>query len=362
MTERTTDASRPSARERIEGVAARALRGVPGDWLRRLSMATPIQVGGRTLDPHVQFLLSVRARKGLPGLCEPDPVAGRERYRREIAAMITSPTPVRSVRELTVPGGGGGSLRARHYAPRGSANTTRPLLVYFHGGGFVIGDLDTHDELCRLLCHYADTHVLSVEYRLAPEHPFPCALEDGIASVRWALENAETLGADAANVGVGGDSAGANLATVASIALAEEGRQIAAQLLIYPTTDSAARNESRTQCASGFMLEVRDVKQFGAHYLRQAPGSARDPRVSPIYASNLKLAPPALIVTAGFDPLRDEGAAYADALRAQGVEVHTRCEDSLVHGFVHMTTVVPGAMRAVQTIASEWAALTQQKG
>jgi len=351
--------SRPTTRERVEGRVARLLRVIPGAWLRRLSRATPITIDGRTLDPHVQFLLHVRARKGTPGLCEPNPAAGRARYRREIAAMINSPTPVGEIHELTVPGGDGATLHARHYAPVAINDAPRPLLVFFHGGGFVIGDLETHDEPCRLLCLHANTHVLSVAYRLAPEFPFPCAVHDSIASLRWAVQHAASLGADASNVAVGGDSAGANLATVASLALAAEGLPVSAQLLIYPTTDSASRTESRAQFATGFMLQARDMEQFGRHYLRREPGAMRDPRVSPLYATNLQLAPPALIVTAGFDPLTDEGTAYAAALQSHGVIVRVLAEDSLIHGFLHLTAAVPRAMYAVQTIAAEWQALTQ---
>lgn len=340
-------------------MVARTLRAFPGAWIRRLTGAAPITVEGRTLDPYVQFLLHARARKGTPGLCEPSPAAGRARYRREIAAMIASPTAVGEVRELTVPGGDGATLHARHYAPVANDDAAQPLLVYFHGGGFVIGDLDTHDEPCRLLCHHANTHVLSVAYRLAPEFPFPCAVNDSIASLRWAVQHAASLGANASNVSIGGDSAGANLATVASLALATEGSQIAAQLLIYPTTDSSARTASRARFASGFMLEARDMEQFGEHYLQRDNGSPRDPRVSPLFATNLQLAPPALIVTAGFDPLRDEGMAYAAALQTTGVTVRVLAEDSLIHGFLHLTAAVPRALYAVQTIAAEWKVLTQ---
>lgn len=357
----STDPTPLRLRDRLEGMLARALGRTPGGWLRWLNGTRTVTPDGRALDAHVQLLLHARARKGTPGLCEPDPVSARARLRREVASMTKRPTRVGRVEEMSVPGGDGVMLRARHYVPAGHADTPRPLLVYFHGGGFVIGDLDTHDEPCRLLCHLANTHVLSVAYRLAPEFPFPSAVNDSMASLRWALEHASALGAIPSQVAVGGDSAGANLATVAALALAEEGRRVAAQLLIYPITDSTTRTPSREQFAHGFMLEARDMDQFGAHYLGDAVGVAHDPRVSPRRAPNLALAPPTLIVTAGFDPLRDDGSAYAQALRHHGVTTQLRCEESLVHGFLHLTAVAPRAMMAVQALAADWVALTQNR-
>ncbi len=205
----------------IEAAFARFTSRLPAAvLLRAIGERVRVQ-DGNTLDPQVQFLLRMQQLSGRPGLCEPTPEAGRLRYRMETAAHTRAPTVVGSVRDLAIPAGAH-TLGARHYAPVSASGATLPLLVYFHGGGFVIGDLDTHDEPCRLLCRDANTHVLSIDYRLAPEHPFPAAVDDSIAALIWAQEHAASLGADSERVSVGGDSAGANLATVAAQVLAAQ--------------------------------------------------------------------------------------------------------------------------------------------
>ena len=346
---------------RIEGAVARTLAHLPGAWLLRLSGERPHVVDGLTLDPHVQFILAAQRRRPNPGLCQPTPVDGRLRNRREVRSVAPTPTPVATVRDITVDGAAG-PLPARHYAPMAAGNRPAPLLVYLHGGGFVIGDLDTHDEPCRLLCCHAAMHVVSVAYRLAPEHPFPCAVEDSIAALRWAQQHAGTLGADPAAVCVGGDSAGGNLSAVASLALAREGRAPAAMLLIYPATDVAAATASLTRFGSGYVLEQRDMRDFMRYYLGTDPPAMNDPRVSPLRATDLALSPPALVLTAGFDPLRDEGNAFADALRAAGVTVQSQSADGLVHGFLHMTAVVPSARHAVIDAARAFRQLLERTG
>jgi len=182
--------------------------------------------------------------------------------------------------------------------------------------------------------------------------PFPAAVDDACAALRWAIEHAASLGADPAAVTVGGDSAGGNLATVAARLLALEGRAPLAQLLLYPTTDAEARHPSRQRFGAGYFLEEDDMRAFFASYL--PGGVAGDPRASPALATDLAVLPPALVVTAGFDPLRDEGRAYADALRAAGVDATNLQVDGLVHGFLHLTTVSPGARRAAHDVAKAW--------
>ncbi len=339
----------------LEAAFARAAGRCPGALLLRVIGARATVVDGNTLDPHVQFLLRMQQLTGRQGFCEPTPAAGRLRYRQEATALVLKPTAVGNVREFSIPGGAQ-SIRVRHYAPPDVSETAAPLLVYFHGGGFVIGDLDTHDELCRLLSRHAQTHVLSVDYRLAPEHPFPAAVEDSIAAVEWALANAPSLGADPRRVCVGGDSACANLATVAATTVAQRGIGVCAQLLIYPVTDNAD-SPSRQTFARGYLLEQRDITAFDGHYLPRDVPPDRAWQLHPLRASSLAMLPPTLLVTAGFDPLRDEGQAYAAALRAAGVTVRERCESQLVHGFLHMTTAVPAALRAVKEIAHEWRTL-----
>lgn len=349
----------PSPRERVEGRVARALSVLPGSWLLRMIGESPRTVAGQTLDPHVQFILAARRRKPQELMCGPTPAEARARNRREIHAVSRDagavPTSVGSVRDLTVDGNGV-ALQARHYAPL-NASRPQPLLVFFHGGGFVICDLDTHDEPCRLLSHYGDMHVLSVAYRLAPEHPFPTPMEDCCAALRWACAHASELGADASRVCAGGDSAGGNLAAVAALAVAREGTPIAGQLLIYPTTDSRSDTQSKALFADGYVLTGNDMTAFTQLYLNGDFGLCADPRVSPRRSPDLDQSPPSIVVTAAFDPLRDEGEAYASALDAAGVTVRSRRVAGLVHGFMHMTTVVPAAKAAMIDMARMFRAL-----
>ncbi|MGZ4809183.1 MAG: alpha/beta hydrolase [Thermoanaerobaculia bacterium] len=343
--------TRISLRDRVSYLIVRAIALLPDRVKIWLSGTAPVIVDGQQLDPQLQLLRSIRRRRRMHGLVEPTVAAGRARYRRETRAFRGPVTKVAAVRDLEIPGAHG-PLRARHYAPIDGAGA--PLTVYFHGGGFVIGDLDTHDEPCRLLCRYAGVHVLSIEYPLAPEHPFPAALEDAIAALAWAQQHSATLGAHPANVSIGGDSAGANLSAVVSI-LSREGNAPRAQLLIYPPTDGTTPRRSYELFGDGFFLSEKDRTAFSRYYAGTARGA--DARRSPLLASNLSNLPPALVVTAGFDLLRDEGEAYAQALSSAGTVTRLQKNPSLGHGFVHMTGVCPAARRAMIAIAHEWRAL-----
>jgi len=333
---------------RLQATVARLVGRLPDGVARGLSLAPPLLIDGQTLDPHVQGIRALRAPLNRHGLCEPTVALGRQRYVHEAIALRAAPAAVRSVRDVTV-AGAAGSLDARLYEP---VDPTTDLLVYFHGGGFVLGDLDTHDEPCRLLCRDARTRVLSVAYRLAPEHPFPAAVNDAIAAVRWAADQAGTLGAS--RVSVGGDSAGGCLATVAARTLADAPQRPAAQLLVYPLVDVAARAPSHALFGrAGLFLTEADVADFTRHYA----ASPMDPRASPLRSDTFVDQSPALVAVAGFDILRDEGVAYARALRAAGTSTHECTFPSLVHGFLHMTPAVPAAAQAVHTIAAAWRAL-----
>ncbi len=230
------------------------------------------------------------------------------------------------------------SLRARLYTPPGDPGDERPspLLVYFHGGGWVVGDIETHDQPCRLLALHSGAKVLSVDYRLAPEHPFPAAVEDALASFRDAIAKAGALGIDPARVAVAGDSAGGHLAAVCSIlAAADGGPAPAFQLLIYPATDFVETSASRVKFGEGFLLTKENMDWYEEQFLGSGV-DRRDPRVSPLHASSLEGVAPAMIVTAGFDPLRDEGEAYARRLRQAGVRCTLRRHPGSVHGFIHV--------------------------
>ena len=339
--------------DRIERFAARILVRLPGHLHVRLSGEPPHVVDGLTLDPHAQLVRTLRRRRNKHGLCEPTLEAGRARYRREAMLFRGPVTPVDAVQDYTIPGPGG-PLRVRHYAP--AAAGPQPLTVYLHGGGFTIGDLDTHDEACRILCRYGQVHVLSVDYRLAPEHPFPAALDDTRAALRWAQAHAAQLGADPRRVAIGGDSAGGNLAAVTAIETRGD-TPPAAQLLIYPATDSKNTRPSQQRFGEGYFLNNADRAAFTRHYLGGTGVGDRDWRVSPLYADDLGGLAPALVVTAGFDMLRDEGEAYADALRGAGTVVRLTPVDAHGHGFLHMTGVSPGARQALVQVAKDWRAL-----
>jgi acetyl esterase len=333
---------------RLQAGIARCVGRLPSALARGLSFAPPLVIDGQTLDPHVQGIRALRAPLHRHGLCQPTVKIGRERYVREAVALRAAPTSLRTVRDLQVPGADG-SLEARLYTP---AEATSDLLVYFHGGGFVLGDLETHDEPCRLLCRDARTQILSVAYRLAPEHPFPAPVDDAIAAVQWVGEQAASFGAR--RVSVGGDSAGGCLATVAARALAATPYAPAAQLLIYPLVDTSTQTRSHELFGrAGLFLTDADCVDFVQHY---APDPL-DPRASPLRSAEFAGQAPALVVTAGFDILRDEGIAYARALRDAGTNTHELSFPTLVHGFLHMTPVVPAADAAVRNVASAWRAL-----
>jgi acetyl esterase len=246
--------------------------------------------------------------------------------------------PVASVEDTTVPGAEG-EVGARVYRPEGDGPF--PTIAFFHGGGFVIGDLDTHDNLARTLCRDIGAVVVSVDYRLAPEHPYPAGLQDCLAATRALLDRLDTLGGDG-RLAVAGDSAGGNLSAV----VAQQVPGLAAQFLIYPTTDGGGDYPSRTENATGYFLDAATMLWFANHY---APGGDyADPSLSPVRAASLDGLPPALVVTAEFDPLRDEGEAHAAALAEAGVPVVVRRYDGMIHGFMDMGGFSRAAQAAVE--------------
>jgi acetyl esterase len=224
-------------------------------------------------------------------------------------------------------------------------------MLFFHGGGFVVGDLDTHDAPCRALCRTLDVHVLSVEYRLAPEFPFPAGIEDAQAALRYALASAAELGADPTRVVIAGDSAGGNLAAVATQQAALRGEPLPSlQLLIYPAVDSSKDWPSVDRFSEGFFLTRADIHQFRKQYFGNFR-DLRDPRASPLLAPDLRGLPPAVIITAAFDPLRDEGEAYARALEAAGVRTRLYRTPGLTHGFINLGAVSNAAKQALAHVA-----------
>ncbi|MBS0318043.1 MAG: alpha/beta hydrolase [Proteobacteria bacterium] len=304
------------------------------------------------LDPHLAGVLQMMAAAGRKPTYEGTPEEGRAGYLALTRGTLTPEqvVPVASVQDATVDGAAG-PLSARIYRPEGAGPF--PTVAYFHGGGYVIGDLDTHDNMCRDICRGAQAVVVSVDYRLAPEHPFPAGVEDAIAATKWVMAHAKELGGND-TVAVAGDSAGGNFSAVVAQQLrgatvpGAPAARLAAQFLIYPATDHVeAAHPSHAENAKGYFLEKETMEWFFNHYIGDWK-ELKDPRLAPMQAATLAGLPPAVIVTAEFDPLRDEGEAYGRALQAAGVEADViRCE-GMIHGFFDMGRWSPGAQKGVQ--------------
>jgi acetyl esterase len=315
----------------IQRAAALALLRLPPKALRRIVGPPRMSPDGFEMDLQSQALLWL-----LRAVREPEGYAGdlrSARRRLDIGSRVLALPDPGGVRfeDCTVPGGAG-ERRARIYAPSAEGRPL-PALVWFHGGGFVLGSIESHHEVCRELARQAGVIVLSVDYRLAPEHPFPAGLEDAIAATRWVLWEGATLGIDSGAVAVGGDSAGGNLATGTARALRDEARRPVFQLLVYPPTDATCAQPSQAFFDKGFILTAANIQWFLGHYVTDR-AQVTDPRVSPLFAPDLSGLPPAQVITAGFDPLRDEGRAYARRLKDAGVEVDDLCSEGSLHGFL----------------------------
>lgn len=297
------------------------------------------------LDPQARALLDLMLARQVPPTHTLSPDEARRFYRERRSATQPDPPPVGAVRELQATGPAG-PIGLRLYEPQ-RGTWPHPVLVYFHGGGWVIGDLDTHDVVCRQLCVNAGCAVLSVDYRLGPEHRFPAAVHDGHAVVRWLRGHGAAQGLDATRIALGGDSAGGNLAAVTAIAMRDAGEAPARlQVLIYPATDMRAVAPSHTGNGQGYLLTSDTIAYFRSHYIGEA-AQWSDWRASPLLAGDLSRLPPALVLTAGFDPLRDEGRQYADALSAAGVSTQYVCFERQIHGFVTMGRVIDEAHAAL---------------
>ncbi|MGE5619677.1 MAG: alpha/beta hydrolase [Sphingomonadaceae bacterium] len=299
------------------------------------------------LDPQVKALIEQAAAAGLPPYPSLTPVEARQVMMMRTASIAGDPPTVARVEDRWI-AGPGGPLRVRLYTPAG--RDPFPILVYFHGGGFVVGNVDTHDSLCRAIANAGGCIVASVDYRLAPEHKFPAAVEDAYAATRWVAGNAALLGGDPDRLAVGGDSAGGNLAAVVALrARDEEGPRIRHQLLIYPVTDYSFDTPSYRENGSGYMLSRADMEWFWAHYLA-SEADGRHFHASPLRAEDLSGLPPALVLTAEFDPLRDEGEAFAARLWDSGVPVTLTRYEGMVHGFVRFLSTLDAAKKAVDQI------------
>ncbi|MBI3993505.1 MAG: alpha/beta hydrolase [Candidatus Lambdaproteobacteria bacterium] len=286
------------------------------------------------VNPQIQEILDFIAARNAPPLHTLEPPQARIAMAKARALVRGDEVTLARVENRGIPGPAG-RIPLRLYAD--SSGTPLPMLLYLHGGGFVIGDLESHDDVCRHLARAAGCLVIAADYRLAPEHPFPAGLDDSFAAAQWVVAHALELGGDPTRLAVGGDSAGANLATVVTLLARDRGGPaIRTQLLVYPVTAHDLSARSMHDNAQGYFLTVDMIRYFMGHYLR-APGELEDPRVSPLKAANLAGLPPAYVLTAAYDPLCDEGRAYALRLRAAGVPVAHRHYDDAVHGFFTFT-------------------------
>lgn len=304
------------------------------------------------LHPQARQVCDLIVASGRPPIETLSPAGARQAFLASRPILQPDPEPVAEIVALQAEGPAG-PIPLRLYRGQGAnKGKPQPALIYFHGGGWVIGDLESHDQLCRALANAVPSIVVSVDYRLAPEHKFPAAADDAIAATRWIAGNAQRLGMDAARLAVGGDSAGGNLATVVSIDARDRGGpKLAMQLLIYPSTDMRMGWPSLERHAEQLPLTRAGMKWFVDHYLR-SPADKADWRASPLTAASLARLPPALVITASFDPLCDEGQAYAEALGKAGVAVTHEQFEGQIHGFVTMGRIIADAGRAVQLSAS----------
>jgi acetyl esterase len=338
------------ASARLQAAIVWGVSSLPAPVLRGLSGGGPVVIDGETLEPEVQLGVALMRLSGDRNLAASTPAKARREMQRRARRVAGAPIPMARVEELSLPGPAA-AIPARLYVPHDDG-ARRPIIVYYRGGGWVVGDLETHDATCRFLAREADASVLAVDYRLAPEHRFPAAVEDAHAAFAWAVREAQALCGDPARVVVAGDSAGGNLAAVtAQLAVASGGARPAAQLLFYPATDFSVKRPSYRLFATGFVLTDADTNWYRDQYLPDE-AAKRDPRASPLLATDLRGLPPAVVVTAGFDVLRDEGEEYARAMERADVRVVLRRCGGQIHGFANATGVSPASARDVRAAAS----------
>ena len=328
-------------RDTTEATLLRAVMALP-ERVQQALAGKPVVLDGQTLAAETQLMLRLQGVSGPAAETLPIP-QGRVVIAHQ-SAMAGRTQPIGAVRDLTA-----GDLPARLYTPRG-ASAGSPMLVFFHGGGFMYGDLDSHDATCRVLAEGAGVRVLSIDYRLAPEHPFPAAYDDSLAAYRWVVDHAASLGADPARLAVGGDSAGGNLAAAVANTAAREGIPLAFQLLVYPATDNKRATRSFELFGKGFFLTQQFMELATSSYI-QDPDLLLHPAASPAYDDVPDGLAPAYICTAGFDPLRDEGEAYARKLADAGVSVEMKRFPDQIHGFFNVVGVGRRSRAAVDEIA-----------
>jgi acetyl esterase len=302
------------------------------------------------LDPLVKAFLDQAAAMPRPKMWDMPLGAVRHSFAAFMAMVGPQGVPVGRIENSTFPGPAG-PVRLRSYAPVGAGSEALPTLVYFHGGGFVVGDLDTHDGLCRLLVAEGGFRVVAVDYRLGPENKWPAPLEDAFAAIRHIFDNAAALGIDAGRIAVGGDSAGGHLAAAVTQRAREKGGPaLAFQLLLFPGTEFTTDTSSMNKYAVGYFMEKQSIEWFYSQVLPK-DADRNSPGVSPLKAADFAALPPAYVMLGGYDPLHDEGLAYAEKLRAAGVPVTIADYTEMVHCFVYLQTVLPQAHEAMSAAA-----------
>lgn len=304
-----------------------------------------------TLHPGAQAVLDLIAEAGRPSFEEMTVPECREAYVNSRKALQPDPIDIAESRNLVMPGPAGDLALRLYRATPLEPGTLQPVIVYFHGGGWVIGDLESHDTVCRELAARSGATLISVDYRLAPEHVFPAAADDAIAATKWVADNATDLGVDADRLAVAGDSAGGNLAAVAAIAARDGGPKVAFQALLYPVTDFDLTRKSYAENGDKPPVKTETMAWFRDLYLAK-PEDQKDWRAAPIHAADLSGLAPAFVMTAGYDPLRDEGRAYADALKAAGTPCTYKCYDGQIHGFLNMARINPQTFDAFAEVSA----------
>ena len=302
------------------------------------------------LDPQVKAFLDQASAMPRPKMWDMPLSMSRHSFSQMMQMMGPHDVPVGKIQNITIPGPAG-DIRARVYAPIAAGGESLPAMVFFHGGGFVVGDLDTHDGLCRLIAHEGGFVVVAVDYRLAPENKWPAPLEDALAATRWIFTNAPSLGIDAGRIAIGGDSAGGHLAACVTQAIkASGGLKLAFQLLLFPGTEFTTDTGSMNRYAVGYLMEKQTIEWFYSQVL--PPDADRlSPKVSPLLAKDFSGLPPAYIMLGGYDPLHDEGLAYADKLKAAGVKTTVADYSDMVHCFIYLQSVLPQAHDAMANAA-----------
>ena len=331
----------------LRALIAKWLLKLPDNWLIKLSGGEPLVVGGRTLEPQLQFITHGASRQ--PKMNEMEPEEGQATAREGFAMFAAKPEPGIRFEDFTLPAPAR-KIPVRLYRPH-AQDPGRPMLVYFHMGGGVIGDIDTCHAFCSILSARLKCPVLSVDYRLAPQHKYPAGLEDCLFAYEWALANAAEYGAPAGEAAVGGDSMGGHFSAILCNEMKADGKpQPRFQLLIYPAVDMVTEFDSATVYGDSYPLSRDIMDWFMGHYLPDGLDKS-NPRLSPAFNTDLSGLAPAVIVTAGFDPLLDQGPMYVRRLEEAGVKAVYKCYDNLCHGFTAFTAISPGSDAACRDIA-----------